>query len=148
MIDLYIRGGWHIIPGNGQAVGNYAFIDDVVDGHISALHYGRPAERYILGGENLTFNEIFTQINTLTGLPRLLVRIPAPAAHFFAHLELLRAKISGHYPLITPDWSRLFMLNWAFSSDKAREEIGYRITPFKQALDKTVMWLLYANGSA
>jgi nucleoside-diphosphate-sugar epimerase len=59
MIRDYIKGKWHIIPGNGQSVGNYVYIDDVVEGHILAMEKGRTGERYLLGGSDLSFNEFF-----------------------------------------------------------------------------------------
>ena len=32
----YISGNWRLIPGSGRYIGNYVFIDDVVNGHILA----------------------------------------------------------------------------------------------------------------
>ena len=52
IVRLYISGLWRIIPGDGKSIGNYVFIDDVVEGHILAARFGRKGERYILGGEN------------------------------------------------------------------------------------------------
>ncbi|MEI9909235.1 MAG: NAD-dependent epimerase/dehydratase family protein [Bacteroidota bacterium] len=40
---------------------NYAFIDDVVNGHILAMEKGLGGERYILGGENVSYKR-FTDI--------------------------------------------------------------------------------------
>ena len=37
MIKLFVEGDWRLIPGNGKMVGNFSFIDDVVEGHIMAL---------------------------------------------------------------------------------------------------------------
>ena len=38
---------------------NYVYVDDVVDGHIKTMEYGKPGERYILGGSNAYFIELF-----------------------------------------------------------------------------------------
>ena len=39
----------------GLNIGNYVYIDDVVNGHILAMKKGRDKERYILGDENLSY---------------------------------------------------------------------------------------------
>lgn len=55
----YMNGKWRIIPGNGEMVSNYVYLDDVVNGHIAAMKYGSPGHRYILGGENISINNFF-----------------------------------------------------------------------------------------
>ena len=42
-------------------------IDAVVQGHLSAAERGRTGERYILAGENLTYNEIMVVIAAIVG---------------------------------------------------------------------------------
>lgn len=75
----YLIGTWLIIPGGGTKTGNYVYIDDVVDGHIHAAAYGLNGERYLLGGENLTFNRVFRVLAEITQKKRLLVHgVPGP----------------------------------------------------------------------
>ena len=50
------------MPSTSSAVGNYAFIDDVVDGHFLALFKGSSGEKYILGGENKSYKEFFSAV--------------------------------------------------------------------------------------
>ena len=59
MIDRYCRGKWHFIPGNGKSIGNYVYVDDVVEGHLLAMKKGLRGERYILGGENVSYSQFF-----------------------------------------------------------------------------------------
>ena len=35
---------------------------------------------------------------------------------------------------------KMATLNWAYSSEKAVKELGYKITPFKEGLEETVKW--------
>lgn len=58
-----------------------------------------------------------------------------------ARAEEIRARWLGGYPLITPSWVRLFLSDWAFSSEKAKEDLGYRITPLREGLKQTLSWL-------
>jgi hypothetical protein len=67
--------------------------------------------------------------------------IPQNLALMFSKFEETRAKISNHYPLISPGWVKTFCLDWNFSSNKAINKINYKITPFEKALEITLSWL-------
>ena len=45
------------MPDRGRPIANWAFIDDVVEGHIQAMAAGKSGRRYILGGDNASFSE-------------------------------------------------------------------------------------------
>lgn len=54
---------------------NIVHIQDVVNGHLAALEYGKRGERYILGNENLTFKaliEKFTHIS-YAKIPKIII---------------------------------------------------------------------------
>ena len=141
MIQQYLKGQWRMIPGNGESIGNYGFVKDVVEGFIAALHAGRSGERYILGGENLSFNQFFECLSRISGIRRYMIHVPRTMAMtlsvFFENL----AKITGIYPLITPGWVQTFLDHWSVSSNKAIRELGYSITPFPEAIRQTLQWL-------
>jgi farnesol dehydrogenase len=141
MIRDYLNGNWHIIPGNGKSVGNYVFIDDVVDGHILAMEKGRKGERYLLGGSDLSFNEFFRILKEVTGSRYFLIKIPLFAGIFIASIMLTFAKLTGRMPLITPGLLKRYSHNWAVSSEKARTELGYDPVDFRGGLHRTVEWL-------
>lgn len=141
LIQMYLRGKMRVVLGDGNMRGNYGFVDDVVRGHVLALEKGRAGERYILGGENVSFNIFFNVLSDISTKSRTMAHIPESLAMGFAWFEGLRAKLSGHYPLITPEWLQLFVADWACSTEKAEREIGYRVTPLREALAKTIKWL-------
>lgn len=143
MIDLYVRGKFRFILGDGNAIGNYAFIDDVVFGCINAMVKGRTGEKYILGGENLSYNEFFSIVKTTSKKDYKMLHIPEFVGLAYAYVENILAQATKHYPAITPDWVKTFAINWGFSSNKAECEIDYKITPFEQALSKTINWISY-----
>ena len=55
---------------------NYVHIDDVTAGHLAAAARGRPGERYILGGENLTHRQALTEVARVVGRRPPWLRIP------------------------------------------------------------------------
>jgi farnesol dehydrogenase len=141
IIELYIKGKWKLIPGNGNDIGSYPYIDDVVDGHISAMEKGRSGERYILGGVNVTFNELMTAIKKYSGIEKKLRHIPFPVLNAVSRLMLWNAKITGKYPMITPDWVAKYKYDWALNSSKAVNELGYSIRPLEEGIKETVKWV-------
>jgi len=145
MIRDYIKGKWHIIPGNGQSVGNYVYIDDVVDGHILAMEKGRTGERYLLGGSDLSFNEFFNILKEVTGSHFFLIKIPLFIGISIAAIMLTIAKLTGRMPLITPGLLKRYSHHWAVSSEKARSELGYDPVDFREGLRRTVEWLQTIN---
>lgn len=141
MIQKYLQGKWRLILADGSAVGNYAFVEDVVRGLWLALQRGHPGEKYILGGENLNYNMFFELLAETSKKHYGMIHVPVWLAMAVSNVEALLAKWFGLYPLITPDWVRIFIADWAFSSEKAQKELGYKITPFREALQKTLVWL-------
>lgn len=141
IIELYMKGKWKLIPGNGNDIGSYPYIDDVVDGHISAMDKGRPGERYILGGVNVTFNELMAAIKRYSGIEKKLRHIPFPVLNGISYLMLWNAKFTGRYPMITPDWVAKYKYDWALNSSKAVSELGYTIRPLEEGIKETVEWV-------
>lgn len=141
LIKNYMKGTWRIIPGEGKQVGNYVFIDDVVNGHILALERGIPGEKYILGGTNISFNKFFDTIGEVGGKKYKLFHLPNPVMYAFSKFELYCAEIFGKPPLITPQWVERYNQNRLVSSKKAIEDLNYSVTPLPEGIEKTILWL-------
>jgi nucleoside-diphosphate-sugar epimerase len=146
IVQRYIRGKWRIIPGNGESIGNYVFVDDVVSGHILAMEKGRSGERYILGGTNLTYNQLFNQLAELTGKKYFMIHVPLSLCQMIAGIMLFIARVLGSAPLITPALIRKYNHNWNISSSKADRELGYRPIDFKTGASLTINWLKTMNS--
>ncbi len=141
VIKWYNSGFWRIIPGDGSCMGNYAYIEDIIEGHLLAAYSGRSGERYILGGENLSYNELFTLIAEAAEKNRKLFHISESLLIKITSLNSGITKIFGVPPLITREWFDKYMHNWIMSSGKAMEELGYKITPFLTGVSATLKWL-------
>ena len=57
----------------------------------------------------------------------------------------INSKGFGVKPLITPGWVRKYNYNWILSSDKARKNIGYKITPLRTGIARTVDFIKTEN---
>lgn len=137
----YVRGNWRFIPGDGSRIGNYAFIEDVVRGHLLAMAHGRSGSRYILGGTNLSYNELFTTIRDISGMSYPLYKVPVPVMMGLARLQQLKADLFRRDPLITPGFVKKYTFDWDTDHSRAVNEIQYEVTGFEEAVKLTLEWL-------
>ena len=142
MIKQYIEGRWRLIPGNGESSGNYVYVEDVVTGHLLAMEKGVPGERYVLGGENISYNQLFQYTRQTSNVHKSLYKIPLWVMLIVAGLMKGISKITGLPPMIVPNLVRKFNHNWIVSSDKAIRDLGYNPMGAKDGIEKTVNWLL------
>jgi dihydroflavonol-4-reductase len=106
---------------------NLVDVRDVARGHVLALEHGRPGERYLLGGVDLTLREVFAAVADLAGRPRPRTAVPYAAIRAGAAFGV----INRHEAILarTPAY---------FSSAKAGRELGYRPGPVEPALARAV----------
>jgi farnesol dehydrogenase len=142
MIDLYRRGRWRILPGNGNSKGNYVYIDDVVDGHVSAMDRGKKGEKYLLAGENVSYKTFFDTVAKVHGKKYWLVKLPLPVMLFIARFMVFITKITGIPPFIVPALVRKFNYNWEITNRKATSELGIRFHTVEEGIKKTYHWLI------
>jgi len=141
MVSQYIKGKWHLLPGNGKSVGNYVFVDDVVNGHVLALEHGKSGDKYILGGQNVSYIEFFKCLRDVSGKMYRLYKFPYFLMLGLSGFMMFLAKVFGITPLITPGFVRRYNYNWKNTSRKAEDKLAYQITPLDIALRKTIDWI-------
>jgi dihydroflavonol-4-reductase len=124
---------------------NLVHVDDVAMGHLLAHDKGIVGARYILGGENLTLQQILARIAALTGRKPPTVSLPIPVVLPFAYLAEMWARISGREPFATVDGVKLAKKKMFFTSAKAERELGYIARPVDDALIDAIAWFR-ANG--
>jgi nucleoside-diphosphate-sugar epimerase len=141
MIKSYSEGRWRMIPGSGKSPGNYVHVEDVVSGHILAMNKGISGENYILGGTNVSYNDLFSELVSLTGKKYRMFHIPLWFMLFLSHGMLVYARFTGNAPLITPPLVKKFACEWNVSSNKSILELGYKPMSLTSGLKNTLEWL-------
>jgi len=119
---------------------NIVHVDDVAAGHLLAFHRGRPGERYILGGQDMTLREILAHIARLVGRKPPQVRLPYGAVLPIAYVAEVVARISGRSSRVTLEAVRMSRKRMFFSSAKAVRDLGYQWRPPVDAFDDAVRW--------
>ena len=140
-IKRFIEGKISFCPDNLRFISNYVFIDDLINGHILAMAKGTSGEKYILGGENLSYAEFFQTIRTISGSKGILLPIPKNIARLYGCWHVIQSKLLGKEPVFSAKSVKHIYCNKSFSSAKAIEELGYSITPFVKALQSTIQFL-------
>lgn len=141
MIQKYVSGKWHFIPGNGKSKGNYVYVNDVVKGHILAMEKGISGERYLLGGENVSYIDFFQTLAEVSGKKHFLLKIPLCIMLGLSWLMMLLTHLFGKKPMITPGLVRKFNHSFSISSEKAMKELGYSPVSLKKGMEDTLIWL-------
>lgn len=120
---------------------NLADVTEVARGHSLAFEKARPGERYILGGENLTLKQILDKLSALTGIPSPSMQVPHSLALGFAAFDqLFTGILRGREPRATIEAVRMGRKKMFASSTKAERELGYRVLPVRNALERAVVW--------
>lgn len=119
---------------------NVVHTDDIANGHLLAYKHGKPGERYILGGENMTLLQILQILDRINGKPiqriGLPVRVILPAAWIMERI----ATVTRSEPRMTVDGLRMATKKMFFSSEKAIRELGYYHRPAVEALHDAAVW--------
>jgi dihydroflavonol-4-reductase len=116
---------------------NVVDVRDVAQGHALALERGEAGERYLLGGVNLSLEELFGVIADLARRPRPQLRVPYPLAVAAAKAGFANA-----------DEVKLARIPMFFSSEKARSRLGYEPGPVEPALARATTEALTRKGGA
>ena len=133
------------VPSCDNIVANYAFVDDVVNGHFLAMDKGLGGEKYILGGENLSYRSFFQAIKQNTGEKIRLIRIPKLLLKIYSFFYMSLCALVGKETHISPRVVDRLAQNRALSCDKAIRQLGYSITPFSIGIQKTILHLKNKN---
>jgi len=127
---------------------NVVDVDHVAQGHLLAADRGRIGERYILGGQNLTFKELLELLAQITGLPAPSFKLPYYPIFCLASLDSALARcIPGREPRVPVDGVRMARKKMFVDPAKAVQELGLPQAPPRMALEKAVRWFR-GNGYA
>jgi dihydroflavonol-4-reductase len=152
----FILGAWDVKPTSGQSIvtmarrgvpvypkGGKCFqdADDCAIGHIQAMLQGRPGRRYLLGNENLSYQEFLTIVAEVVG--KKPPRFPVPDLAILAAGQVGKwgARIDAHrFAGLDPYVLRSMQQARYRSGQRAVEELGIPQTPIVTAVEKAYKW--------
>lgn len=128
-------------PGKGDNVGSFVYVNDVIDGFVSVIDRNDlKGEDFILGGINIKFGDWLDLIAEIAGNKKNPRHFPMSLAKAYAFSCELKTKLTKKIPYINRPTVKMINHNWSYSSDKAIEKLGYKITPLDEGLRETIAW--------
>ena len=123
---------------------NIVGVEDVARGHLLAEENGRIGQRYILGGENWSLEEILDALAHISGRRTPRVRIPWLVALLAGSMDnLVLGTILRREPIIPLEGVKMARYRMYVSSEKARQELGYNPGQVEQALRDAVLYFRF-----
>ncbi len=119
---------------------NLVHVDDVAEGHWLAFERGKVGERYVLGGQDATLQQMLSAIAQLTGRRPPRVRLPRGPLYPLALAAEAVAQLTGREPFLTVDALKMSRKQMFFSSAKAERELGYVARPYAEGLKDALNW--------
>ena len=137
-LKMYLKGKLKTIVDGGY---NLVDVRDVARGIVNAIDYGVNNENYILSGTNITIKELIDLSSKITHLPSYKRCVSTNLVKIVSPILELYSKLAKKKPLFTAYSMDCLKQNYNYSSEKAKNEIHYTITPIEETLKDTFEFL-------
>lgn len=120
---------------------NFADVREVARGMIAAWLQGKRGERYLLGGQELTYRDFMERVARMAGVEPPSRRLPHSVAWVGGKFGDLGETITRRETTVNS-----FTVRYAFTdlyryrSDKAVRELGYVVAPIEPAIRNALNW--------
>lgn len=120
-------------------------VDIVTDTIIAAMEKGKTGERYIIGGENVTYKQLFDTISNVTGAPRITLPLPFQLGKILKSVLDMYKKKDRISKLFNLSMFRVASEFLYFDSSKAVAELGMRQEPHENSIRSAYEWYRERN---
>lgn len=125
---------------------NIVDVDDVAHGHLLAAERGSIGRSYILGGENLSLQQILASLADTTGLSAPTRKVPNWLAVVAATIsDVVEGRVLRREPSIPLEAAKMSTTQMSFDDARARRELGYQSRPAGAALARAAHWFAEAG---
>jgi dihydroflavonol-4-reductase len=139
LIVDFARGRVFAAPPHGGT--NLVPVEDVARAHVVALERGRPGERYLVGGDNLSLDQVWALLAAATGRPVPRWRIPFALAVAMGWIDEARCRLQPRaQPRVPLEGVRMSVQRMYVDCSKARTELEHDPGPVRDALERAVAW--------
>jgi dihydroflavonol-4-reductase len=123
------------LPGYVNGNRNVIYAGDAGHGLVRVCEQGRPGERYLLTGENISMAKLVSKIAQAAGAP-VSRAIPLPVARLASALQTARYQwLKGPVPRVDATAIAVMSAGQFLDGAKARSKLGFTAT---ETLDKTI----------
>jgi dihydroflavonol-4-reductase len=128
-MPFYTNGGVNVVG-----------VEDVVEGILLAVKHGKSGERYILAGENMTIKCLFEEIAAAAGVNPPKRLMPNWLLHSIGFVGDCLFPLGVDIGVSGVNAHTATLYHW-FDSAKAQRELGFKPSPAKNAIQKSVTWM-------
>ena len=121
---------------------NFIDVEDVAGAFVTAMHRGRPGERYILGNVNTNLKDYFELIAEITGMDPPRWRMPKTPLRVMAEINEAVSNLTGKEPMAAVEAAIHTTEDEYVSCEKAVRELSLKQEDIRVAIRKAVMWYL------
>jgi dihydroflavonol-4-reductase len=131
ILVINVARGW--MPFFVDGIHNVVDARDLATTQLAASEYGRPGQRYIVGGENMSFYEMLAIIAEQAGRHPPWVKLPA---------QLIEGAgaVAGWLGLLGGDILQGIRYWQALDTSRARAELGHTSRPFADTVRDSLVW--------
>ena len=139
MIVDFMRGKMIARP---PASGGMNLVDvaQVADAHVAALQRGRIGARYLVAGENRSFDSIWDMLANFTGRKAPRARAPIPLMFAAAWIDEARCRLTGATPFVPLEGVRMASERMYVDATKSALELGVPSRDVPEAIARAVAW--------
>lgn len=134
------------LPGYVRGKRNVIYAGDAGRGLVKVCEGGRPGERYLLTGVNITMDELMAKIAAIAGTtgPKA---IPLPVAKLVSTIQILRYQyLKGPLPKVDATAIAVMSAGQFLSGAKAQQELGFKAeVPLDEAIARALRWFKQAG---
>lgn len=128
-----VRTGWlPAVPPGGT---NVVDVRDVAAGHRQAMKKGDKGRRYLLAGENLSWQAVIGTLADAFGVDPPRFAAPSSLLKAGAIVAEAVARLTYTNPVLTRSTARTASRTYRFDNTRARSELGCSFRPFRETAD-------------
>lgn len=133
----FLEGKVPVVPAGGLS-----FVDarDAASAMALAMEKGRPGQRYLVGGANMSLDAFLGRLSRISGAPMPRLKAPRSVLLARAGAELLK-RASKHLPIdadLDPVSAEMSAHFWYLDATKAKRELGWTPRDPMETLSETV----------
>ena len=120
----------------------YVDVNDLAKIMIQLMHSGISEERFLINGENLSYQNLFTKMAEALRVEPPSKKAGKWASEMVWRLLKIKSIITGKKPLITKETARTANSTYHYSNEKIKRATGYRFRPISETIEYTATLFL------
>jgi dihydroflavonol-4-reductase len=139
MIVDFMRGKMIARPPQSGGL-NLVDVEQVAQAHVAALERGTIGERYVIGGENFSFDALWDLLAELTGRAAPRARAPIALMYAAAYVDDARCRLTGATPFVPLEGVRMSQRRMFVDSTAGERALGVPPRSVFDALVSAIVW--------